>query len=107
MSFSACIISKVLPLRGLSMSIVNDGNGLPKCLSRDPSVEELRTKAEACREQARTFQSPIMREHLVMIALEYDRLAKRGEDYAARPNGDEHALKVWYPATALSIANIR
>jgi hypothetical protein len=80
------------------MSSFNDGNGSPKSLSRDPSIEELRAKAESCREQARTFVSQEMREHLLKIALEYDRLAKRAEDYVARPNGDEYALKVWYPA---------
>ena len=79
------------------MSSFHDGNGLAKLLSRDPSVDELRAKAEACREQARTFHSPDMREHLLKIALEYDRLAKRGEDYACRPSGDEHALRAWYP----------
>ena len=81
------------------MSSFNDSNALPKTLSRGPSVEELRVKAEDCREQARTFQSPELREHLLRIALEYDRLATRAEDYARRPHGDEHALKVWYPVT--------
>ena len=83
---------------GGSMSSFHDGNGLPKVLSLNPSVEELRAKAEACREEVRTFHTAAMREHHLKIALEYDRLAKRGEDYASRPNGDEYALKIWYPA---------
>ena len=80
------------------MSTFNDGNGLPKVLSRNPSVEELRAKAEECREQAKTFKNRAIREHHLKVALEYDRLAKRCEDYASRPNGDAHALRIWYPA---------
>jgi hypothetical protein len=80
------------------MSSFVQGNLFPKSRSRDLSVEELRAKAEACREEATVFGIPFFREQHLKIALEYDRLAKRGDDYAAQPNGDDPALRVWYPA---------
>ena len=59
-----------------------------------PTIEELQAKANDCREEARSFQNPAIRENLLAIALEYDRLARRAEEYEARPS--EFALRHWY-----------
>ena len=78
------------------MTNIHDGDGAVEALSRDPTTDLLRAKAADCREQAKTFETPASREHLLQIALEYDRLAKRAEDFRSNKYSGEFAIRYWF-----------
>jgi hypothetical protein len=64
-----------------------------------PTTEELIRKAEETREQARLFTHPEIRAHMLEIAAEYERLAKRAEDFKERARigaSNDNSLKDWY-----------
>ena len=67
-----------------------------------PTSHDLRRKAQQCRADAEGFTIPELREHLLEIAGEYERLAVRGEQFEARsrlPNPNQMnaiALAHWY-----------
>ena len=64
-----------------------------------PTPEELRHKAEECREDALMVQTPDLRIQLLQIADEYERLAKRAEQFeecAQIGASNDEALKKWF-----------
>ena len=64
-------------------------------MTTTPTVEELRAKARACFDEAEQFTHPDLKQKMIEIGLEYERLAKRAEAYVANPS--ELALRKWYP----------
>ena len=64
-----------------------------------PIADELRRKAQDCRQEAQGFQSIDIRASMLEVAAEYDRLAIRAEEAEERKRlgvSNETALKNWF-----------
>jgi hypothetical protein len=63
-----------------------------------PTAEDLRRKAAQSREEAQRSTHPDTRAHMLEVAVEYERLAKRAEEFEERARigaSNEAAMKNW------------
>jgi hypothetical protein len=67
-----------------------------------PTPEDLRRKAQECRDDAESYSNAELRAQLLAIAGEYDRLARRAEEFEMRAVGsvphplNGRALTHWF-----------